>query len=250
MQFSPFLRLGLLTLAITQYASASLVLVNPVEQSGTGLGAVFTVLTLNGEANSTFETGCVAPSDSGTTVTGCGFENNTVQAQFSTPSIAEVGVTDLSNLLIIFNASEPGNALEIQLNELVLTFYSSIDGDTSVHTLAEPEAFATTASGTGNSGYQFRLDEDQATAANTFVAANGGGAVRIGLGASVGCGDEEDAPACLEGGGEATGGLETFFVSSVSQDLGETPEIPEPGSMALMGTGLSALALYLRKLRN
>ena len=87
-----FLRGFILFAGCASLASASIILVSPVEISGTGLGAVNTVLTLQSPANSTIETGCVAPSGGGTTTSGCGFTDSKVQAQFNTPTLAAAGV--------------------------------------------------------------------------------------------------------------------------------------------------------------
>src|SRR5262245_51597665 len=84
--------------------SASAVFVGPVDLGGTGLGAATTVLTITSPGNSTIEAGCVAPSGSGSTTSGCGFSNTQVQAQFDTPSLAAAGIGTASDLRIVFNA--------------------------------------------------------------------------------------------------------------------------------------------------
>jgi hypothetical protein len=224
-------------------ASASLILVSPIEQGGTGLGAVNTVLTLNGQGNSTIETGCVAPSGSGTTTTGCGFTDSNVQAQFGTPTLSAVGISNASDLRIVFNASEPGSALDVQLNQLVLTFYNAAGTAIDSHTLASPILFPTISNGTGNSGFVFQLDSAQATSAQTAILANGGfNTVRVGLGASVGV--------AAGGTGSATGGLETFFVeNAASTGGGGGGAVPEPASMFLIGAGMVSLVVMDRRRR-
>src|SRR5215470_3611202 len=81
--------------------SASLVFVGPVDLGGVGLGAVNTVLTFTSPGNSTIETGCVAPSGSGTTTSGCGFADNQVQAQLGTPSLAAAGIGSAADLRVV-----------------------------------------------------------------------------------------------------------------------------------------------------
>ena len=240
--------------------SASLILLSPFEVNGTGLGAVNTVLTLQSPGDATIETGCVGVVNGTTSSSNCGFADANVQTQSGTPTLQSVGVTDASDLRIVFNAAEPGNAMDIMLNSLVLTFYNST-GTASMSFSLFPGAgifFPTTQSGVGNSGFVFALttptlcafggvtcpgDINEAATAQTFINANGGvGSVRVGLGASAG----------VAGGGpgSASGGMETFYVEGVGTvggGGGGGSAIPEPASMTLMGAGLVALAISQRR---
>ena len=242
--------------------SASLILLSPTEMSGTGLGAVNTVLTLQSAANATIETGCVGVVNGATSSASCGFTDANVQTQSGTPTLQSVGVTDASNLRIVFNAAEPGNALDIMLNSLVLTFYNSTGTAAMSFSLFPGSGilFPSTQSGVGNSGFVFALttptlcafggvtcpgDINEAATAQTFINANGGvGSVRVGLGASAGV--------AAGGPGSATGGMETFFVEGVGTvggpgGGGGGSPIPEPASMALIGAGLVTLAISQRR---
>jgi hypothetical protein len=225
-------------------ASASIIPVSLVELDGTGLGAVSTLLTIQSPGNSTIETGCTAWNGTAVTTTGCGFADSKVQAQFAAPTLASTGATSAADLRIVFNASEPGNASDIQLNQLVLTFYNQAGTLSNVHSLAAPIFFPSVQSGTGNSGFVFSLDTAEAAAAQTFINNNGGlGSVHIGLGASAGMADG--------GPGSATGGLETFFAGS-SASIGPTVgsgDAPEPDSFLLIGAGLLTVAFAARRYR-
>lgn len=242
---------------------ASLILVSPIELTGTGLGSVNTVLTLTSPANATIETGCVAPSGSGATTSGCGFADSNVQAQFGAPSLAALGISGADDLRIVFNASEPaGN--DIRLNSLVLTLYAGASTFSAGLSPASGILFPSTNPGVGNSGFVFALaspalcaavpsacpagtDDTEAAAAQAFITSNGGtSSVRVGLGTSLGV--------AAGGAGSATGGLETFFVESQGSiggpggggGGGGGGAIPEPSTYALLGGGLLGMAAARR----
>jgi hypothetical protein len=240
-------------------AHASLVLVSPVQLSGTGLGSVNTVLTVASQGSATTESGCVAPSGANTITTGCGFPDANVQAQIGTPSLSALGIASAANLRIVFNASEPANATDINLNNLVLTLYNSSNtAMTFTASLPTGIHFATTASGTGNSGYVFALasptlcaaitggcpagtDTGEAAAAQAFITANGGTSVRVGLGTLAGASIGTTT-------GAATGGLETFFVESQAGIGGPGGNaVPEPSTFFILGGGMLALASMRRR---
>jgi PEP-CTERM motif-containing protein len=251
--------LAMLGAGMVTSARASLILVSPVQLSGTGLGSVNTVLTLNSTGSATTESGCTAPSGTGTTTSGCGFTDSTVQAQFGSPSLSDLGIASAADLRIVFNASEPGSANDINLNNLVLTLYHG-SNTTMTFTASLPTGvhFATTASGVGNSGYVFALaspslcaaitggcpigtDTGEAAAAQAFINSNGGiTGVRVGLGSMAGASIGAVT-------GAATGGLETFFVESQSASGGPGGNaVPEPSTLFFLGGGLLAIALPKR----
>ncbi len=235
---------AILLVGYVSIAAASIIPASSIDLGGTGLGAVNTLLTIQSPGNSTIETGCTGWNGTAVITTGCGFANSNVQAQFGAPTVASTGVTSAADLRIVFNGSEPGNASDIQLNQLVLTFYNSAGTLTNVHSLAAPILFPSVQSGTGNSGFVFMLDAAEASTAQTFINNNGGlGSVHIGLGASAGVGDG--------GPGSATGGLETFFVGSsgsISPTAGDG-DAPEPSSSLLIGAGLLTVAFAARRYR-
>ena len=216
-----------MTLGLAHTASATLILLGPNPESGTGLGTVETVLTLSSPGSSGNETGCVRPSGSGSTTAGCGFVDASVmtgQGQIGTPTLGTLGATTANDLRVVFNASEPASN-EITINNLVLTIYDST-GTLVLFTSGPsgPFVFPTTFSGTGNSGFLFGLDAIQAAQAQTSAFGAGFANNRVGLGASL---------------SNATGGLETF---SFRVNTPIAP-VPDGGSAAmLLGMALMGLA--------
>ncbi len=211
------------TLGLANSAQASLILASPTDVSGAGLGAVNTVLTIATPRNTPTETGAVGISPGGSL-----FTTGDVQAQTSSPTIGASGITSASQLRITFNASEP-NFDSITLSNLVLNIYSPTGTLLFNSGAFSPQIFPSTNPGVGNAGFVFKLDAAQAAAAQ--IAAFGAGFAnnRIGLSATA---------------TDATGGLETFYVS---QSVGA---IPEPESYAMMLSGLGLLGFIARRRRS
>jgi hypothetical protein len=214
-----------LALAATP-AFAGLTLVAPLDLNGTGLGAVNTVLTIHANQNASLEAGSVGV-DPVTNLQVISGDALTGSSQTSLHTLGELGISSASDLRVVFNATEPGNALDITLTDLVLTIY-----DTTGAALFQSGSFAdtflaNTQSGVGASGFTFGLDAaDVAAAASIFTGSFAN--YRVGLSA------------------EATGfggGPETFFVAS-AQVL--TP-IPEPGTTALLLAGLGVLGFVAKR---
>lgn len=195
----------------TKDASATLIHDGLVDLTGTGLGAVNTILTIQSPASSTTAQGCVGrstagcpggtpnstPSDPGRIIGGSlGGNELTGDGQTKTILGSTSGVTSAEDLRIIFNASEPSSAAQqsITLNDLRLTIYNP---DNTIQftsgALASALNFPDATGGVGQAGFVFRLDSAQAAAAGTIDADD-----RIGLSALV---------------TNAEGGLETFFVT-------------------------------------
>jgi hypothetical protein len=228
-------------------ARADLVLVSPniVTIGGTGLGNVNTVLTISSHANGTFESGCVgltAPSTTdvtGATATGgiCSGSTQDVQkGQTQTRTLSEAGITSADNFTVFFNASQPGGA-GITLNTLVVNFYNALTGQL-LHSAsyAGPHDFASTANGTGQSGYEFNLNSDEASTLQGFIGNLGAGGIRVGMSASAGNGQLV-----------AAGGNETFFI--FNSNTTPVSVTPEPSSVALVATGLFGVVGAIRRRR-
>ena len=212
---------------------ASLVLQNAQDFQGSGLGSVNTILTIQSPRNSTDEAGSVGrvignPND----VRTGDFKSGASQTQ--TRTVSSLGVTSAADLRVVFNALEPGNALNsILLNDLQLNIYSSAGALLFNSGAFTSISFTDTFTGAGNSGFVFALDGTQAAAAQAVAFGVGFGSNIIGLSASA---------------SNATGGFETFFVASgESSTSGPARQIPEPGSLALAGLALLGVASSMRR---
>lgn len=209
-------------LGLANSAQASLILANPTDVSGAGLGTVNTVLTLSSPGATTTETAAVGISPGGAVFTTGDFK-----ALTSSPTIGSTGITSASQLRITFNASEPSSD-SITLTNLVLNIYSPTGTLLFNSGLFSSQTFPSTNPGVGNAGFVFKLDDAQAASAQTLAFGAGFAANRFGIAATA---------------TDATGGLETFFVSP------SVAAIPEPESYAMMLAGLGLLGFVARRRR-
>lgn len=212
------------TMALVATSSyADLVLDGPVVIGGTGHGTVATVLTFASPASSSDEIASVGLAADGTQViTGDAQTGGLTQVV----SFSALGITDASDLNIIFNALEPSGD-SIILNSLVTNVYSTTGAllFTASYTEA-PETFLETFTGAGNSGFSFSLDAASTLALQSVLDQPGSGDYLLGVSASAGL---------------ATGGPETIFaVAALSP-------IPEPESYAMMLAGLGLLGFMARR---
>lgn len=210
-------------IAGANFAFASLLPVGPVPISGTGLGALNTALTFSSPGSSTTESGCVAAGIGGVTVTGSaacpsGFTGGDEQAINNTYTASDLGLTDFNNLQIVFNASEPGSAEDITIDNLAVTLWNPADGLILDAKYITGPYVITDGPGVGNAGFGFMLDAAQAADFNLLLAAFPD--LRIGVAANA---------------SDATGGLETISFRAV----GGSTEIPEPPILMLIGAGLT-----------
>jgi hypothetical protein len=229
-----------LALTVGSQAQAGLILLSDAPFSGSGIGAVNTILTLTSPANSTVEAGCVAFGGTvGTSAcfgdVATGGNELTGASQTQTRTVAQSGATMASNFAIVLNAQEPGGALNsIVLEDLSVRFYNPTGGLLYTATLNPATVpLNNTFTGTGNAGFVFVLDSGQAQGAQLAGAFSNPSNV-IGLSARL---------------SSATGGPETFFVGNLGTGGGGGvgTEIPEPMTYLTLGAGLMALG-FSRKL--
>ena len=177
------MRTTLLALAISVFASqanASLISIGAIPSTGNGIGAVNTSLTFQ---NTGTESGCVAyngtVSTAGPASCPAGFaggDESPGASQTNVFTAANLGFTatnNFSNLVVIFNGNEGGNAADqtITLSSLGLSLYSTTGVRLATFTTTTPFT-AAAFPGVGNAGFGFALDAAQAAQANAILASN------------------------------------------------------------------------------
>lgn len=215
---------------LTPAADASLILASPEETSGTGLGAVNTVLTIQDEPT---ESGCVG-WDGGSDVVGpaaCppGIAGGDETAANETRTLGELGLSSAFNLRVVFNYNE-NNTDAITLEDLVLRIYSPAGAVLFSSEPFTPVTFPEPFSGTGTAGFVFRLDAEQALAANQYFDDPNN---RIGLAAEA---------------SQTSAGAETFFIADAANVAPATADLAitktdSPDPVAVGGTLTYTLAV-------
>ena len=123
-----------------------------------GLGAVNTVLTLSSPGATTTETGSVFAVGTGFDANGDALEG---ASQMGLPTLGALGITNIGDLRIILNATEPsGNSITV--SSLALSFYDVAGATLGTFSLAAPVTFASTLTGIGQAGFTFGFDAAQA----------------------------------------------------------------------------------------
>lgn len=226
------IRYCMVALAIAGFsipASANLVFIGTIPSTGNGIGAVNTSLTFQ---NTGTESGCVAFNGSAATTgaascpsgfTGGDEKPGNQNNIFTAANLNFSATNNFSNLVLLFNGNEGGNAGDqpITLSSLGLSLYSSTGTLLKTFTTTAPMTF-NAFPGVGNAGYGFALDTIQAGQANTLLAANP--LLRIGTDANA---------------SGAQGGAETIQLTTVIN----TSAVPEPSTIAMLASGLLFVGL-------
>lgn len=207
-------------------ANASLVLLGPADIQSPD--STNTLLTITSPNSTSTEEGAVALTSAG----ALSVSGNTVGIN-QTRTLAEIGTTTASDLRIVFNATEPGSASGITLEDLVLTLQPASGASTPAMNFTSgtftPVDFASTLPGIGNSGYVFALNPAQTVLAQAAIDA---GANVVGLSARA---------------SSATGGSETFFVTTNAGLQSVVGPVPEPGTLTLLASGVIAAGVAARR---
>ena len=239
-----FVPAALLALASLSNAYGSLVFDSTIFVSGAGFGNINRDLTVHGRGNDPTTSGCVGLSGGSLTFGTCisdasVFDSNGVtnvggdepnpladNQKYGAPTLASLGITDASQIQIIFDATQGGGG-SVTITDLTLKFYGI--NDQFVGAIDGQHTFASTIPGNGGAGFAFVVSADERAQVNSYLASTS----RLALEAS------------FSGTG---GGPESFFIRAGEGGGGGGGEIPEPSTYMTLGGGFAGLGLLrLRK---
>lgn len=229
-------------------AFANLIYVNGNQVPGRGLGNVSTVVTVQdngtgGPRRNGTESGCVthtAGGDPARPTETCqlglqGGDNTAGNAGNNTYFLSDIdGITNAGELGFVVNVSEPGGDTAT-LTDLYLSLFNTVSNTLATFSYVGPDMILEDSGGIGQSGiHRFIFDNAQAAQALSFCPV---------------------LSQCIVGGGiqfaqgttQAT--PETVYVGAFDRDGAGNPggEVPEPGSLALLGVGAMAFGFMRRR---
>ena len=237
---------GLVGCIFSVAASASLVFDSTIQLSAQGFGSANRDLTIQGNGT---ESGCVGVSSTRTIVVGPAgctgdakidpngiiptggqeVQPATDAAKFGIPTIGNLGIISASQIAILFNATEPGSN-SINVTDLTLNFFTSTG--VLITSIDGSRNFANSFAGNGVAGFVFVVDaKEQIDLANTVFNRTDVNSIILSLNSTL---------------TDAAGGPESFLIFKLPT---ATPiqQIPEPGSLALLGIGLLGAIVVSRK---